>query len=395
MKYKKIKLNELDLITFKGYSIAENKEGSDFVIPSGAVFPSNIKKEKLKKVILDGDKNFLEKKDILFNTGGVGTLGRSAFFNITKGRYVPDPFVFVIRNNQNNIVPKYLFYGLQTEFSKIQIKRRTIGTTGITSIKPRDILSIELSFPFTDNDEPDVDEQKRIVKIIEEVEQLKKRREEANKKMEEITPALFVKMFGDPATNPMGWKKDELKNVCQNTKLINLNNLNFDSFKYIDISSIDNRRGVISSPKSIRLEDAPSRARQQVKSGDVIISTVRPNLKNIALVNTEFSEEICSTGFCILRPKENIITSEYLYSVAKSKIFTTHLMSLVLGANYPAVKNGDIKGYKIMVPSVERQKEFTNKMNIIEIERKRQEKLMKDIEILFNSIVQKAFSGKL
>ena len=56
---------------------------------------------------------------------------------------------------------------------------------------------------------PVLSEQRRIVEILDQANWLRKLRAEADKNTERILPALFIKMFGDPATNPMRWSMDD------------------------------------------------------------------------------------------------------------------------------------------------------------------------------------------
>lgn len=52
---------------------------------------------------------------------------------------------------------------------------------------------------------PPLDEQRRIVDLLSRAEGIVRLRRDAQKKAAEIIPALFLDMFGDPATNPKGW----------------------------------------------------------------------------------------------------------------------------------------------------------------------------------------------
>ena len=75
------------------------------------------------------------------------------------------------------------------------------------------------------------------------------------------------------------------------------------AFTYIDVSAIDNALGVISAPSILNASDAPSRARKIVKKGTVIYSTVRPYLRNICVIEENYSPEpIVSTAFVALHP---------------------------------------------------------------------------------------------
>lgn len=71
---------------------------------------------------------------------------------------------------------------------------------------------------------------------------------------------------------------------------------------YIDISSVDQNTKTVLSRPPISAASAPSRARQLVKTGDILISTVRPNLNGVAQVPDHLDGATASTGFCILRP---------------------------------------------------------------------------------------------
>src|SRR5688572_29420 len=75
-----------------------------------------------------------------------------------------------------------------------------------------------------------------------------------------------------------------------------------EPFEYIDIASVDNIQKRIISTSKVTRQDAPSRARQKLRLGDIIVSTVRPNLNAIALISQELDGATGSTGFSVLRP---------------------------------------------------------------------------------------------
>ena len=85
------------------------------------------------------------------------------------------------------------------------------------------------------------------------------------------------------------------------------------SFRYVDISSIDNDAKSITEARTIDVVEAPSRARQVITAGDVLVSTVRPGLNAVAMVPDDLDGQISSTGFCVLRPKPDLLDSEYLF----------------------------------------------------------------------------------
>jgi type I restriction enzyme, S subunit len=121
------------------------------------------------------------------------------------------------------------------------------------------------------------------------------------------------------------------------------------TFCYIDVASIDNYNGVISTDiQVLNPDEAPSRARKLVKMGTVIYSTVRPYLLNIAIVDREFEHEpIVSTAFAILQPYEGI-ESEYVYYYLKSPAFIEYVESKMIGVAYPAIN--DLQFFSGLLP---------------------------------------------
>jgi restriction endonuclease S subunit len=119
-----------------------------------------------------------------------------------------------------------------------------------------------------------------------------------------------------------------------------------DKIRYIDISSIDNAQGEIVQYADYEVGNAPSRAQQVVYKGDVLVSTVRPNLRNVAIIRDDYDNLVASTGFCVLRPNAQTRT-EYLYAIVGAESFADYLAGRAKGANYPAVNASDIKKFQI------------------------------------------------
>ena len=64
---------------------------------------------------------------------------------------------------------------------------------------------------------PPLDEQRRIAGILNRAAKIERLRTRAQERLREFLPALFVNMFGDPATNPMGWDKVFFGNIVTDT----------------------------------------------------------------------------------------------------------------------------------------------------------------------------------
>ena len=128
-------------------------------------------------------------------------------------------------------------------------------------------------------------------------------------------------------------------------------------FIYVDIGSIDNARKRIAEPKQLPVGDAPSRARQRLVTGDVLVSMTRPNLNAVAIVPPDLDGAVGSTGFHVLRVREGVVP-EWLYYGVQSRRFIEAMTAVVQGALYPAVRSKDIRAFALPTPSVDEQRKI-------------------------------------
>ena len=147
----------------------------------------------------------------------------------------------------------------------------------------------------------------------------------------------------------------KLIDVCE----INKNSINPEQkygdkeFMYVDISSINNKTGRIENCKKIKGFDAPSRARRIACKGDVIISTVRPNLKAFSYIDFDTENFVFSTGFAVLNPKN--INGKYLYYILLDDFVMNQFIESMGKAMYPSINMDDLNNLEILVPSLEQQ----------------------------------------
>ena len=132
-------------------------------------------------------------------------------------------------------------------------------------------------------------------------------------------------------------------------------------FNYIDIASIDIELGEIREVSEVLGADAPSRARQVVHTGDIIISTVRPTRGATALIPEAMDGFICSTGFAIVHPSDQV-TSEYLHTALRLQTTLEQFGRRSAGSSYPAILDKDVKATLIPIPRKEIQHEISTEV---------------------------------
>ncbi len=168
-----------------------------------------------------------------------------------------------------------------------------------------------------------------------------------------------------PFELPEGWcfvKGEDLFNPMASTSPQG------ETFKYIDINSINNKKQKIDEVKVIQTINAPSRASRFTQKGDVVFSMVRPYLRNIAKV--EEDNCIASTGFYVCRPTE-AITSDYCYYLMISNYVVDGLNQFMKGDNSPSINKIHIDNWKFPLPPLAEQRRIVFKIEEIfrELER--------------------------
>ncbi|MDR2047123.1 MAG: N-6 DNA methylase [Clostridiales bacterium] len=131
-------------------------------------------------------------------------------------------------------------------------------------------------------------------------------------------------------------------------------------FVYIDISSIENSTGAIERVNHIKGTNAPSRARRVFKYGDILMSTVRPNLKAFAYVDFDAGNYIASTGFAVLTPEN--VSGKFLYYMLFQDFVGNQLTDLMSKGMYPSINKSDVESISIPVPSIEVQQQIASEI---------------------------------
>lgn len=125
------------------------------------------------------------------------------------------------------------------------------------------------------------------------------------------------------------------------------------AFNYIALEDVD--QGSLRSHSQQVFGSAPSRARRKLRNGDVLVSTVRPNLRSHLLFQGDEHTWVCSTGFCVVRCRAGISHPGYVFFQMFGDAVSKQINSLLSGSNYPAINSGDVRGLAIPCPEFAEQ----------------------------------------
>ena len=156
-------------------------------------------------------------------------------------------------------------------------------------------------------------------------------------------------------THPVGWSSKRLKYLATyNDEVLAENTDDDQEIDYLEISGVSLSRG-IEQVERMTFGQAPSRARRKVRSGDVLISTVRTYLRAIAKVDEASPDLIASTGFCVVRPHDGV-DSGFIGWAAKSEPFVSEVVARSVGVSYPAINASELVRIEIPLPPLDTQR---------------------------------------
>ena len=125
---------------------------------------------------------------------------------------------------------------------------------------------------------------------------------------------------------------------------------------YIDISAVDNESKTVTGYQTMTFGESPSRARKRVQKGNILVSTVRPNLNAVAVLENDTPNiTVASTGFCVLDCRKTV-DKRFVFNFCKSRAFIDAMVSQATGASYPAVSDKIVRSALIPVYSYKEQR---------------------------------------
>jgi type I restriction enzyme S subunit len=156
------------------------------------------------------------------------------------------------------------------------------------------------------------------------------------KKEKELPP---IKPEEIPFEIPDNWVWCRLGEIIQYTENLDIQkHHSLDTIiNYIDIDAIDNQKQVIREVKQKSVGELSTRARRVLKKGYIMYSTVRPYLKNIAVIDIELENFIGSTGFNVFQTI--LVDTKYVFNFLLTPTLNDKYKEMMVGFNSPSITN--------------------------------------------------------
>jgi type I restriction enzyme, S subunit len=281
----------------------------------------------------------------------------------------------------------YFKYYLQTKYFNKQLRRLITGSAQL-NFGPSHIKQIELLLP-------PLEEQKQIAAILDAADELRQKDKALIAKYDDLTQSLFLDMFGDPVTNPMGWEENMLGEcVDQITYGLTVRP------EYIEngvclISAREIRSGEIDFVNAPRISDADFRdltEKGKPKFEDILFSKTG-SIGHCAIVReskafaiTQNAARLSFNNSVNVTFAINYLRSPYIQSFARQRAKGNAVKDLQLG---------DMKKFIFFTPPYSLQTQFANRVQNIEAQKTIAQESLNKSDDLFNSLLQKAFIGEL
>ena len=298
-----------------------------------------------------------------------------------------------LTDNAFKIVDKK--YDFENDFLTYLLNYRNLRSLARQAAQPvisnSSLSDLELEFPIN------VAEQKRIVTILDQafadIEQARAKTEQNLKNARELFESYLQQVFSQRGE---GWVENKLSDICEITsKLVDPREEEYLDLPHIGAGNIISNTGKLIDVQTAREEGLIS-GKFVFDESMVLYSKIRPYL--MKLCRPDFTG-LCSADIYPLHPIDKKIDKNYLFYLLLSKDFTEYAIAGSGRAGMPKVNRTHLFNYTISIPSIEKQREYAEKIDQIadqtQILESIYEKKLSQLAELKKSILQKAFSGEL
>jgi len=318
-----------------------------------------------------------------------GTIGRTAIVPPGFPESNCNQAVAILRFDEAKLWPKFLLYWLSTEDATGQISGRKVTAT-ISNLSLGQIKELEIPLP-------PLSEQKRIADILDKADAIRRKRQQAIHLADDFLLAVFLDMFGDPATNPKGW---EVSSLDQHLEFLTSGSRGWAKYysdsgsKFIRIQNVGKNKLLLTDMAYVNAPKGAEAARTKIQTGDVLLS-ITADLGRSSVVTSDIEDGYVNQHLAILRLKKDELNSRYLSAYLSSdagvrQFFVKNKSAVKAGINF-----SDIRSLEIQVPPISLQRSYENLYERVMGFQLKQSENLDVAEATFSSLSQKAFSGQL
>ena len=340
----------------------------------------------------------LQEEDIIIEkSGGSPTqpVGRVVFFD-KKGTYLCSNFTSILRPLKQYVAPKYLHYILFCNHKFGFVEKYQNKTTGIINLQlPKYLKNTKVPLP-------PLAEQQKIASILDAADSLRQKDQQLIKKYTALSQSLFLEMFGDPETNPMGWEVRTIEKILDRKSQNGLY-LTKDKYQSTGIEMVhmsDAFYGIVSpgNLKKVILTDHELE-KYKLSTNDLLLARRSLTYEGAAkpCLIPEYNKNIVYESSLIrVTPKKKLANSLYLYFFFSNKGARNKFVNKYISrSTISGINNKGLNSIQIPLPPINLQNQFAERIQAIEAQKQLAQASLKKSDDLFNSLLQRAFKGEL
>jgi len=279
----------------------------------------------------------------------------------------------------------YLYWALRSIDLTLGLDRAAKGLT----LNREKLLAIRVPVP------PPT-EQRRIAEVLDCAEALRAQRRSAIAQLDTLTQSIFLEMFGDPISNPKGWPTATLETLCCRITDGTHQPPEWSSsgHPFLFVSNIVSGEINFDTEKFISDETHSELTRRcPIEQGDVLYSTV--GSYGVPAVVRSTRKFAFQRHIAHLKPDRAVLDPEYLRVALASPPLRRQADSAARGMAQKTVNLADIRKFVVFRPELQVQRDFTRGVAAVRELEADHRKSLAQLDALFASLQQRAFSGRL
>ena len=327
----------------------------------------------------------IKKGDILFCS--IGRIGDMYIIENEPEGWDINESVFAFTLNSDIIYQKYFYYIFKNQNTIRLISKNSSGST-FKSIKMNQIKKMVFELP-------PLEEQKKVINILDNLSLIIKNFEKELKKLDELTKARFVEMFGDPVRNEKEWQTKALEDACKSIVDCPHSTPSYTSedtgFMCIRTSIVKKNRIMWEDIEYIPEEEYIQRIqRKKPEKGDVVYTREGAILGIAAVIDRDCNVALGQRSM-LLSPDRTFCTPEFISVAMNFDSFLDNALKGMSGSASPHINVGDIKAFKMILPPIKQQEAFSAFVTQVDKSRFVIQKALDEAQLLFDSLMQEYF----
>ena len=342
-------------------------------------------------------RNLVKNSEKMLSTGDILVSSANSWNLVGKCCQVPTlqypstagAFISILRPKTEQLESSYLYRW----FSSVEIQRRLRSfanqTTNISNLNHKKTL--ELQIPL-----PPLPEQKQIAGILDAADALRAKRREALAQLDTLLQSTFLDMFGDPVTNPMGWEKPPLEDLCEKVIDCPHSTPRWSGSGVICLRTSNLGKGEWNwaDTRFVIEEDYTERTRRsEILPNDIILS--REGTVGVLALVDEGMRLCMGQRLVQLRVNDSQLHPRFLLNLLLHDLAPERLSRLMAGSTSKHLNVKELRKLPVLLPPLDLQRRFAVIVASVEQQKAGQRAHLDELDTLFASLQSRAFRGEL